>query len=157
VNNEEAKSTYPLASKNKYFHRPYFNSPKNPQRASKNRESQSGWGGAILMKILTSIFNVILRQELAKNRDPRESVRIAVPLLPEGQRDFAAAVLLPHAAALAAAVLRQSAAVELTTHVELVGIAVIGGLECVSRYSFVSSTSVPSSCVKESLVRYVKS
>jgi hypothetical protein len=66
-------------------------------------------------------------------------------------------VLLPHAAALAAAVLRQSAAVELTTHVELVGIAVIGGLECVSRYSFVSSTSVPSSCVKESLVRYVKS
>ncbi|KAJ7304784.1 hypothetical protein DFH08DRAFT_825347 [Mycena albidolilacea] len=42
-----------------------------------------------------------------------------------GQRDFAAAVLLPHAAACAAAVLRQSAAVELATHVELLGITVL--------------------------------
>jgi predicted membrane protein len=47
-----------------------------------------------------------------------------------GQRDFAAAVLLLHAAALAAAVLRQSAAVELATHVELLGITVIGSLKC---------------------------
>jgi hypothetical protein len=40
-------------------------------------------------------------------------------LLTIGQRDFVPAVLLPHAAALAAAVLRQSAAGELTTHGEL--------------------------------------
>jgi hypothetical protein len=46
-----------------------------------------------------------------------------------GKRDFAAAVLLPHAAALAAAVLRQSAAVELTTHVEFLGTTVIGSLK----------------------------
>jgi hypothetical protein len=38
-----------------------------------------------------------------------------------GQRDFAAAVLLPHAAALQ----RQSAAVVLAADVELLGIAVI--------------------------------
>jgi hypothetical protein len=43
-----------------------------------------------------------------------------------GQRDFAAAVLLPHAAALAAAVQRQSAAVKPTAHVELLGITGIG-------------------------------
>ncbi|KAJ7836080.1 hypothetical protein B0H14DRAFT_2589939 [Mycena olivaceomarginata] len=40
-----------------------------------------------------------------------------------GQRDFAAAVLLPHAAAAAAALQRQSAAVVLAADVELLGIA----------------------------------
>jgi hypothetical protein len=40
----------------------------------------------------------------------------------DGQRDFAAAVLLPHAAAAAAALQRQSAVVGLTAHIELLGI-----------------------------------
>jgi hypothetical protein len=45
------------------------------------------------------------------------------------QRDFAAAVLLPHAAAVAAALQRQSAVVGLVAHVELLGIAVISGFK----------------------------
>ncbi|KAJ7877353.1 hypothetical protein B0H14DRAFT_2567726, partial [Mycena olivaceomarginata] len=46
-----------------------------------------------------------------------------------GQRDFAAAVLLPHAAAAAAALQRQSAAVVLAADVELLGIAAISGFK----------------------------
>ncbi|KAJ7305436.1 hypothetical protein DFH08DRAFT_825124 [Mycena albidolilacea] len=46
-----------------------------------------------------------------------------------GQRDFAAAVLLPHAAAAAAALQQQSAVVILTAAVELLGIAIISGFE----------------------------
>jgi hypothetical protein len=48
----------------------------------------------------------------------------------QGQRNFAAAVLWPHAAALAVAVQRQSVAVKLTAHVELLGITVIDSLKC---------------------------
>ncbi|KAJ7799653.1 hypothetical protein B0H14DRAFT_3787342 [Mycena olivaceomarginata] len=43
------------------------------------------------------------------------------PCVTNGQRDFAAAVLLPHAAAAAAALQRQSAAVVLAAHAELLG------------------------------------
>ncbi|KAJ7803900.1 hypothetical protein B0H14DRAFT_2612968 [Mycena olivaceomarginata] len=46
-----------------------------------------------------------------------------------GQRDFAAAVLLPHAAAVAAALQRQYAVVVLAVHVELLGIAVTSGFK----------------------------
>jgi hypothetical protein len=56
-------------------------------------------------------------------------IHFSSPEMP-GQRYFAAAVLLPHAAALTAAVQRQSAAVKLTAHVELLGITVIHSLKC---------------------------
>ncbi|KAJ7848183.1 hypothetical protein B0H14DRAFT_2583203 [Mycena olivaceomarginata] len=46
-----------------------------------------------------------------------------------GQRDFAAAVLLPHAAAAAAALQRQSAVIVLAAHVELLGITVNSGFK----------------------------
>jgi hypothetical protein len=46
-----------------------------------------------------------------------------------GQRDFAAAVLSLHAAAVAAALQRQSVVVGLVAHVELLGIAVISGFK----------------------------
>ncbi|KAJ7894489.1 hypothetical protein B0H14DRAFT_2559266 [Mycena olivaceomarginata] len=49
--------------------------------------------------------------------------------LAEGQRDFAAAVILPRAVAAAAALQRQSAVVVLAAHVELLGITIIGGFK----------------------------
>ncbi|KAJ7850295.1 hypothetical protein B0H14DRAFT_2582065 [Mycena olivaceomarginata] len=53
------------------------------------------------------------------------------PCVTNGQRDFAAAVLLPHAAAAAAAAAlqRQSAAVVLAAHAELLGTTVISGFK----------------------------
>jgi hypothetical protein len=47
-----------------------------------------------------------------------------------GQRDYTAAVVLLHAAALPATVQRQSAVVKLAAHVEFLGITVIGSLKC---------------------------
>ncbi|KAJ7808406.1 hypothetical protein B0H14DRAFT_2608983 [Mycena olivaceomarginata] len=58
----------------------------------------------------------------------------------KGQRDFAAAVLLPHAAAAATALQRQSAVVGLVAHVELLGIAVISGFKGIE-HSTVTSVS----------------
>ncbi|KAJ7797696.1 hypothetical protein B0H14DRAFT_2567039 [Mycena olivaceomarginata] len=49
--------------------------------------------------------------------------------LAEGQRDFAAAVLLPHAVAAAVALQWQSAVVVLAAHVELLGITIISGFK----------------------------
>jgi hypothetical protein len=46
-----------------------------------------------------------------------------------GKRDFAIAMLLPHAAAAAAALLWQSAVVVLAAHIELLGITVISGFK----------------------------
>jgi hypothetical protein len=71
------------------------------------------WNIMMFMKLGLILFNVVL-----------------LVYHSYGQRDFAAAVLLPHAAALAAAVKQQFAAVELTVHVELLGITVIGSLKC---------------------------
>ncbi|KAJ7340571.1 hypothetical protein DFH08DRAFT_811788 [Mycena albidolilacea] len=59
---------------------------------------------------------------------PYDRVRAAL-VTRLGLRDFAAAVLLPHAAAAAAALQRQSAAVVLAAHVELLGTIVISGFK----------------------------
>jgi hypothetical protein len=66
-----------------------------------------------------------------------------------GQRDFAAAVLLPHAAAAAAALQRQSAAVAPVAHVELLYTTVIGVLKHVRGVYYIQYIAPHVPCIEQ--------
>ncbi|KAJ7886418.1 hypothetical protein B0H14DRAFT_2563354 [Mycena olivaceomarginata] len=75
----------------------------------------------------------------AEFSDPPTATRL-VGYSVAGKGIFAAAVLLPHAAAAATALQRQSVVVGLVAHVELLGIAVISGFKGI-KHSTVTSVS----------------
>jgi hypothetical protein len=66
-----------------------------------------------------------------------------------GQRDFAAAVLLPHATAAAAALQRQSAAVAPAAHVELLYTPVIGVLKYVRGVYYIQYIAPHVPCIEQ--------
>ncbi|KAJ7795063.1 hypothetical protein B0H14DRAFT_2621394 [Mycena olivaceomarginata] len=69
------------------------------------------------------------------SRSPTDSFGVGMlRTFPRLRQDFAAAVLLPDSAAAAAALQRQYAVVVLAAHVELFGIAVIGGFNVGALY-----------------------